>query len=391
MDAGKKDMLQQAISNYLYWMIDRGYSHWTWQRAEGILRRFKAFVEKQNLQWDDIFTLPTLTTFQKVSKDRGHTSFTIRGFWRFVFEQGKIGNPFQKQKPKPILPQIYEDYLSFYAQHILSSDLLTKTRKVLSALHNYLEKHHSCLTAIKIYDLDTFLTQYNAPYTLLAGRSNCSCLRGFLRYLFHQQILSKDLASLLPRPRVYDQAKPPKFLRPNQVQKLFSHLTLSSCKELRANALVRMAYTCGLRPKEMSLISLDDILFQQGVVEILDRKNKNPITLPLPEDTIKALAAYIVGARPKIKERALFLNLQAPYRPISASKVAKIISDCMRKIHLPSTAYWLRHTYAQNLMESGASIFEIKQMLGHTTIRSTQRYLCIHTKLMRKVLFDETL
>jgi integrase/recombinase XerD len=390
MDESKKDMLQQTVSNYLYWMIDRGYSHWTWQRTEGILSRFMAFVAKQTLQWDDIFTLPTLTAFQKVSKDK-RTTCIVRGFWQFVFAQGKIDNPFPKQKPKPLLPQVYEDYLSFYAQHILSGDLLTRTRKVLSALHNYLEKHHICLTAIKIYDLDTFIAQYNAPFTLLASRINCSCIRGFLRYLFHQQILPKDLASLLPLPRVYDQAKPPKFLRPLQVQKLFSHLTLSSCKELRANALVRLAYTCGLRPKEMSLISLDNVLFQQGVVEILDRKNKNPLTLPLPEDTIKALAAYIIGARPKVKERAIFLNLQAPFRPISAWKVTEIINGCMQKAHLPSTAYWLRHTYAQNLMESGASIFEMKQMLGHTTIRTTQRYLCIHTKLMRTVLFDETL
>lgn len=200
------------------------------------------------------------------------------------------------------------------------------------------------------------------------------------------------MASLLPRPRMYDQTKPPKFLRPQQVQRLFrrAHSRLSS-QELRANALLHLAYTTGLRPREVSLLTLDDICFQQAEVKIWDRKCKDPIALPLPEDTIKALAAYLVAVRPKIKERALFLSLNAPYRPIKASTVAEIIKGCMRKAHLPSTAYWLRHTYAQNLMESGASIFEIKELLGHATIRSTQRYLSIHTKLMREVLFDETL
>jgi len=54
-----------------------------------------------------------------------------------------------------------------------------------------------------------------------------------------------------------------------------------------------------------------------------------------------------------------------------------------------STAYWLRHTYAQNLLEAGTPFFEIKEMMGHDSIETTRRYLHVHTKLMRKVLFDD--
>ena len=63
----------------------------------------------------------------------------------------------------------------------------------------------------------------------------------------------------------------------------------------------------------------------------------------------------------------------------------------MKHAGLNASAYWMRHTYAQNLLEAGASIFDIKEMLGHDKIESTQRYLRVHTKLMRQVLFDETL
>ena len=62
----------------------------------------------------------------------------------------------------------------------------------------------------------------------------------------------------------------------------------------------------------------------------------------------------------------------------------------MKAAGLPSTTYWLRHTYAQNLLESGASVFEVKEMLGHDDLESTGKYLHIHTKLGRQVLFDET-
>ena len=76
--------------------------------------------------------------------------------------------------------------------------------------------------------------------------------------------------------------------------------------------------------------------------------------------------------------------------PVSRYAVKRIIQGAMRKAGIPGTPYWLRHTYAQNLLESGASLFEIKEMLGHDDIKSTKRYLHIHIKLMREVLFDET-
>ena len=76
---------------------------------------------------------------------------------------------------------------------------------------------------------------------------------------------------------------------------------------------------------------------------------------------------------------------------MSANIVAYCITVCMKQAGLSATAYWLRHTYAQNLLETGASIYEIKEMLGHDSIETSQKYLHIHVKLMRKVLFDEEL
>jgi site-specific recombinase XerD len=106
---------------------------------------------------------------------------------------------------------------------------------------------------------------------------------------------------------------------------------------------------------------------------------------------IKAIAAYLIGVRPESKHRTLFLALMAPYGPLTPGVVGYYVTNCMRQAALPSSAYWLRHTYAQNLLETGASIYEIKEMLGHDSIESTKKYLHIHIKLMRKVLFDETI
>jgi site-specific recombinase XerD len=263
---------------------------------------------------------------------------------------------------------------------------------VLSVFNYYLEKHKINLGSVRIEHIDTFLAQFNKPYAPTTRRIYRSYLRGFLTYLYqHCGILHKDLAPLVVGAPLFAQPKPPKFLRPHEVKQLFDSLKLSSTKDLRNYAMVHLAYYLGLRPAEISLITLDDILFGKSELAVKNRKNTQEITLPLPENTLKAIVAYIVGARPKSHHRRLFLSLCAPCRPVSANIVGYYITVCIRQAGLSATAYWLRHTYAQNLLETGASIYEIKEMLGHDSIETSQKYLHIHVKLMRKVLFDEEL
>jgi site-specific recombinase XerD len=103
------------------------------------------------------------------------------------------------------------------------------------------------------------------------------------------------------------------------------------------------------------------------------------------------MALYVSKARPQSPSRHLFLTHHFPYHPVSANTVVQCISKAMKAAGLPSSAYWLRHTYAQNLLHVGRSIYEVKEMMGHQNIQSTHRYLYINTELMRKVLFDEEL
>ena len=189
--------------------------------------------------------------------------------------------------------------------------------------------------------------------------------------------------------RVYAQSKPPKFLRPAEVQKLFAGLSLSSPTAIRTHAMVHLAYFLGLRPVEIHSIGLDDICFTTAELTIRRRKNDNPIVLPIPPAVMKAISAYMIGARPQSKCRRLFLSHQSPHGPLCAGAVAYYMTAAIRAAGINGTAYWLRHTYAQNLLESGASIYQIKEMLGHDKIESTKVYLHVHIKLMRKVLFDE--
>lgn len=291
------------------------------------------------------------------------------------------------------LPEVYQSYLEY-------ADLTAKTRRrqmrdvtrFLWKLHTYLEKEDLALEKLTIDHIDAFLAELYAPYALSTRRLRRSYLRGFLHYLYHQRgIVQRDLAPLVVGPPEFGHSKPPRFLRPEEIKRLFENIQLSTAREIRTYAMLQLAYTLGLRPKEICLISLDDISFSQGRLSLKRRKANNPMVLPLPEPTLKAIVTYIIGARPNNDQRTLLLTITEPHKPIAANTVSLELGRLMKKAGLEASAYWLRHTYAQNILENGGSIFEVKEMLGHDHIESSKKYLHINIKMMREVLFNETL
>ena len=287
------------------------------------------------------------------------------------------------------LPDIYEQYfLCLKHTREISRSQIIKVRRVLASLHGYLENHKLSLAALKIEHLDAFMGEFKVAKTTL--RIYRYHVWGFLKYLYaERKIMKKDLAPLLTGPPLFAHKKPPKFLRPREMQKLFSSLKLSTPVDIRTYALIHLAYSLGIRPIEISRITLDHISFTMGELTIKERKTKEPTILPLPKQTVRAIAAYVFKARPKTDLRILFLTHFGS--PLRAERVAGTMKKAMKNAGLSSTAYWLRHTYAQNLLGMGRSIYEIKEMMGHQNIQSTQRYLHIDTERMRKVLFNETL
>ena len=310
---------------------------------------------------------------------------------KFLEGNAKNDQPPINRKPKIRLPDIFEQYLLYHKQSLQISDNHARNeQRVLRVFHDYLDKHRIALSALKIEQLDAFMGEFDVA--LSTRRVYRYCLRGFLKYLYRDKsIIKRDLAPLLVGPPMFNEPTPPRFLRPGEVKKLFSSLKLKTPADIRTYAIAHLIYTLGLRPIEITKITLDDISFQKGELTLPDRKADNPITLPVLENTLKAIAAYVIKARPKSPNRHLFLNQNFPNRQMKANMVSVYLSRIMKKAGLPSSGYWLRHTYAQNLLETGRSIYEIKEMLGHKSIQSSQRYIYINTKLMRKVLFNETL
>jgi site-specific recombinase XerD len=378
--------LKQAVDDYLLWMISSGYADATIKNYEQILNHFVDFIACHKIGWDQIFSSANLHCLDQSTKNE---LAAVRGLCRYLVEQKRIVAPIEKEKY--LLPNVYEQYLNYYATTRQADNRRIKSiRRVLSALEGYFENKKIKLTVLTIEHLDAFFAEFNCGFSPATCKVYRSIVRGFLSYLFYQShILKRDLAPLVVGAPMFAKAKPPTFLRADELKKLFDSINLSSQTGLRTYAMLQLAYTLGLRPIEICRITLDNISFRKAELNIDWRKCHNPLKLPVAEVTIKAIAAYIIGARPQSALRTLFLSLMPPYGPITPTTVNHHFKVHMQKVNPTATAYWLRHTYAQNLLQAGVSLFEIKELLGHDSIESTRRYLLIHIKLMRKVLFDE--
>ena len=386
--------IDEAMQEYLLWMVEAGYSPGTLNNYERMLNHFLTFITTHKIDHDSVFTSATLKAFEEKC-GHGPGGNAVRGLARYLHGQNKLCAPIRE--PEPELPAIYREYLLYYRKtRQVGTDRAYRLKRVLTALWRYLEKENIDLSALRIDQLDGFLmsarnlsrrgTSFSSLYRYR------SCVRGFVNYLHRERnILSRDLARMLTAPPSFAYANPPRFLRPDEIKRLFSGLAFSTARDLRANAMLYLAYSLGLRPKEISRISLDDLFFAEGKIAVPDRKNTHPIRLPLPEDTLKAICAYVIGARPKSDSRALFISLHAPYKAVLPCSVSREITACLRGANIAHSAYSLRHSYAQTLLEAGRSICDIREMLGHDRIQTTSRYLKIHVSLMRKVLWDETL
>jgi site-specific recombinase XerD len=249
------EKLEKAIDDYLAWMISKNYAESTCIRYQRILKYFFIFISPKAICWEDVFTFNTLKDFQTES-GLSHVSNPVRGLSQYLFEQNRIQRPIEKPVQK--LPEIYEDYLLYYAKirqvHHLQ---IMRSRRTLQALNDYLARHNIKLADICIEHIDTFLSERNVNFMPITRQNQRSNVRQFIGYLYQCRILKRDLAPLIVGAPLFAQAKPPRFLRSDEVQLLFDSLSTCSAKALRTSAMIHLGYTLGLRPKEISLITLD--------------------------------------------------------------------------------------------------------------------------------------
>ena len=217
--------LKQAVDDYLLWMISSGYADATIKNYERILNHFVDFIACHEISWDQIFSSKNLHDFDQSTKAE---LAAVRGLCRYLVKQKTILAPVEKEKN--LLPTVYEQYLNYYATTRQTGNRRIKSmRRVLFAFDDYLENKKIKLAALTIEDIDAFFTDFNSNFTPSTCKVYRSIVRGFLSYLFHQrQILKRDLTPLVVGSPMFAHAKPPTFLRTDELQRLFDNIDLSS-------------------------------------------------------------------------------------------------------------------------------------------------------------------
>ena len=170
--------------------------------------------------------------------------------------------------------------------------------------------------------------------------------------------------------------KLPEILSGKEVLNLLAQPSGSDYKSIRDKAMLELLYATGIKVSELIELSVSDINLQIGILNLKNIKNERII--PIYPAAVKTLQTYIMSVRPAIisdiEEERLFTNMSgAPLSRQGFWKIVKHYAD-MAKINKDITPHTLRHSFAAHLLENGAELRDIKEMLGHSDISSTQVY-----------------
>lgn len=209
-----------------------------------------------------------------------------------------------------------------------------------------------------------------------------SSLRAVLRFLFLVGETAQQLVFAVPSTPTWKQTSLPKALEPAQVRAVLASCDRRTVGGRRDHLVILLMVRLGLRACEVAALSLDDIHWVEGEIEIRGKATVG--RLPLPTDVGDAIVAYLRRSRPFTALRALFLTSRAPIRGISSHSIVAVAGRVLRQAGVSGGGHRLRHTAATSMLRRGASLTEIAQVLRHRHLGST----AIYAKVDRDTLRD---
>ncbi len=246
------------------------------------------------------------------------------------------------------------------------------------------------LHTLTIADLDRFVAAKSASGRC-TRRSICryaTSLRTFFRYAAGRGWCVPGLAAAIMPERMYRGETVPAALAWEDVQRLLGTTEGEHAADKRDRAVVLLFVVYGLRAGEASGLRLEDIDWEQETLQVRRPKPGRTHWYPLSRSVGDAVVRYLREARPPCCERALFLTLRAPIRPLATSGVQAIVSHRLRRLGIVSQRrgpHALRHACAQRLLDQGLSFKEIGDHLGHRSPTSTAIYAKIDLAALRQV------
>jgi len=243
------------------------------------------------------------------------------------------------------------------------------------------------VTEVTANDLKDFLVWVNELGMLPPTQARVlSGLKAFFKYLLLDNQIKIDPSALIESPKM--SRKLPDTLSILEINKLIEAIDLSKAEGMRNKAMLEILYGCGLRVSELTSLKISNLFLDIDFIKILGKGNKERL-VPIGSDAIKFLKMFIEEVRVHIivkpgKEDFVFLNMRG--NPISRVMVFLIIKDLAKKAGIKKSIspHTFRHSFATHLIEGGADLRAVQEMLGHESITTTE----IYTHLDRDYLRD---
>lgn len=289
---------------------------------------------------------------------------------------------------------IFDTYLKEYIYYLkitknLSKNTIVSYERDLKAYIQFLKDNYRMrdfdqVSKDHIQNFSRHLKRKKSAPTTITRK--LSSIRSFHRYLTSENIVSKDISRKIRKPKT--QKTLPVVLNLSEIEAMIN-LTYEKQDplSLRNQAMIELAYGSGLRVSELMNLKISDLHINKGLVNIIGKGNKERI-IPLNENSILALQKYIVEARPLLKAKkadVLFVNKFG--KPLSRVGFFKVIKSLAEKAGIKKTVspHTLRHSYATHLLEHGASLRTVQELLGHEDILTTELYTHVSKKHLNKL------
>lgn len=213
-----------------------------------------------------------------------------------------------------------------------------------------------------------------------------STIRSFHQFALREKYAAKDPTVLIETPKY--EKKLPDVLDVEEVIQLLETPDLTKNNGYRDRTILELLYATGMRVTELIQIEIDDVNLIMGFVKVFGKGNKERI-IPLGDTVIEYLDTYINTVRPQLLKKTvtnvLFLNLHG--RPLTRQGIWKLIKQygLRANINKSLTPHTLRHSFATHLLENGADLRAVQEMLGHSDISTTQLYTHVSKTQIRQM------
>lgn len=235
-------------------------------------------------------------------------------------------------------------------------------------------------------DLGTYINRLQEDNFAAATVSrNVASLKAFYHYLLQEGLVPEDVSEGLKAPKI--EKKMPEIMSPDEVVRLLEQPNGDSPKEIRDKAMLELLYATGIRVTELITLKLSDVNLHMNYLVCKDANKERVI--PFGNAAKNALGRYLNGTRESMiedkKSDVLFANCSG--KPMSRQGFWKLIKYYAKKADIKAdiTPHTLRHSFAAHLVENGADLKSVQEMLGHSDISTTQIYANLNHNHIREV------